>query len=70
MKYRLIIQEAEEGGFVGMVPEVPGAFTQGETENEVRENIKEAIQLLQQVRMDMAIKEMGKSKYKVEQLDL
>lgn len=56
MKYNLIIEAAEEGGFIGYVPEIPGANTQGETEEEVRQNIVEAIQLIQDVRKEDASK--------------
>ena len=38
-----IFEEAEEGGFIGYVAELPGANTQGETLEEVRENLTEAI---------------------------
>ena len=41
-----IYQEAEEGGYIGYVAELPGANTQGETLEEVRENLAEAIQLI------------------------
>ena len=41
-----IFEEAEEGGFIGYVAELPGANTQGETLEEVRENLNEAIQLI------------------------
>jgi predicted RNase H-like HicB family nuclease len=41
-----IFEEAEEGGFIGYVAELPGANTQGETLEEVRENLCEAIQLV------------------------
>jgi predicted RNase H-like HicB family nuclease len=41
-----IYEEAEEGGYVGYVAELPGANTQGETLEEVRENLNEAIQLI------------------------
>lgn len=41
-----VYQEAEEGGFIGLVAELPGANTQGETLDEVRENLVEAIQLI------------------------
>jgi predicted RNase H-like HicB family nuclease len=33
-----IFKEAEEGGFTGYVAELPGANTQGETLEEVRES--------------------------------
>ena len=41
-----IFEEAEEGGYVGSVAEFPGANTQGETLEEVRENLQEAIKLI------------------------
>ncbi|MFW5760505.1 MAG: type II toxin-antitoxin system HicB family antitoxin [Cyclobacteriaceae bacterium] len=66
MQYNLIIEKAEEGGFVGFVPEIPGAFTQGENEEEVRENIVEVIELLKEVRIEKAIRELGDKKYTLE----
>lgn len=41
-----IFEEAEEGGFIGYVAELPGTNTQGETLEEVRENLIEAIELI------------------------
>ena len=41
-----IFEEAEEGGYIGYVAELPGANTQGETLEEARENLGEAIQLI------------------------
>jgi len=41
-----IFEEAEEGGYVGYVAELPGANSQGETLEETRENLSEAIQLI------------------------
>ena len=41
-----IYEEAEEGGYIGYVPELPGANTQGETLEETRENLTEAIELI------------------------
>ena len=41
-----IYEEAEEGGYIGYVAELPGANTQGDTLAEVRENLSEAIQLI------------------------
>ena len=41
-----IFEEAEEGGYIGYVAELPGANTQGETIEEARENLAEAIQLI------------------------
>jgi predicted RNase H-like HicB family nuclease len=33
-------------GYIGFVEELPGANTQGETIDEVRENLKEAVELV------------------------
>ena len=41
-----IFAEAEDGGFIGYVAELPGANTQGETLDEVRENLHVAIELI------------------------
>ena len=45
MKYRVLIQQDEDGMFVAMVPSLPGCISQGRTRNEATENIKEAIAL-------------------------
>ena len=41
-----VFEEAEEGGYIGYVAELPGANTQGDTIEETRENLAEAIQLI------------------------
>lgn len=46
LKFTAIFEEAEEGGFIGYVAELPGASSQGETVEETRENLKEAVELL------------------------
>jgi predicted RNase H-like HicB family nuclease len=43
MKYTIVIEPAEEGGFTAYVPALRGCVAEGETEAEVLENIKEAI---------------------------
>jgi len=45
MKIKAIIHEAEEGGFWAEVPALPGCSTQGETLEELTENLKDAIAL-------------------------
>jgi predicted RNase H-like HicB family nuclease len=45
MKIKAIIHEAEEGGFWAEVPALPGCSTQGDTMEELTENLKEAITL-------------------------
>jgi len=45
MKFKAIIHEAEEGGFWAEVPALPGCSTQGESLEELTENLKDAIAL-------------------------
>lgn len=42
--YTVILEPAEEGGFIARVPALPGCMTQGETLDEVSINIEEAIE--------------------------
>lgn len=43
MQVKIIVHEAEEGGFWAEVPAIPGCVSQGETLEELDENIREAI---------------------------
>ena len=43
LKYTVIFEPAEEGGFVVSVPALPGCASQGETFEEATEMIKDAI---------------------------
>ena len=45
MIIKAIVHKAEEGGFWAEVPALPGCLTQGETNEEIRENLLEAIEL-------------------------
>jgi predicted RNase H-like HicB family nuclease len=45
MKIKAIIHDAEEGGFWAEVPALPGCSTQGDTLEELTENLKDAIAL-------------------------
>jgi predicted RNase H-like HicB family nuclease len=42
VKFQVVIHKAEEGGYWAEVPEIPGCASQGETLDEVTENIREA----------------------------
>jgi predicted RNase H-like HicB family nuclease len=44
MKLKVIVREAEEGGFWAEVPSIPGCVTQGETFDELLGNIYEAVE--------------------------
>lgn len=45
MKYRVLIEQDEDGVFVAEVPSLPGCISQGNTREEATANIKEAIML-------------------------
>ena len=45
MKFKVVLEEAEEGGYVVYVPSLPGCVSQGETRDEALENIMEAIEV-------------------------
>jgi len=44
MKIKIVIHEAEEGGYRAEVPALPGCATQGETMDELMNNLREAIE--------------------------
>ena len=44
MKIKVVVHEAEEGGFWAEVPAIPGCATQGETFEELLQNLYEAIE--------------------------
>ena len=44
MKLKVIVHEAEEGGYWAEVPSIPGCATQGETFEELLQNIYDAVE--------------------------
>jgi predicted RNase H-like HicB family nuclease len=44
MKLRVVVHEAEEGGYWAEVPALPGCATQGETFEELLANLYEAVE--------------------------
>lgn len=43
MKIKIVVHEAEEGGFWAEVPALPGCASQGDTMEELIANVREAI---------------------------
>ena len=43
MKLKVLIHKADEGGFWGEVPALPGCYSQGETVPDLLTNLREAI---------------------------
>ena len=44
MKLKVVVHEAEEGGFWAEVPAIPGCATQGDSFEELLKNIYEAVE--------------------------
>lgn len=44
MNYEVVLIPAEEGEYTVVVPALPGCISEGDTEEEALENIKDAIQ--------------------------
>lgn len=45
MRFKVIIEQDEDGRYVATVPALPGCISQGKTEDEAKKNIEEAIEL-------------------------
>ena len=44
MKLKVVVHEAEEGGYWAEVPSIPGCATQGETFDELLSNLYDAVE--------------------------
>jgi predicted RNase H-like HicB family nuclease len=60
--FTAVFQEAEEGGYIAFVEELPGANTQGETLDEARENLREAVELILQANRRRSLKNLDTSR--------
>lgn len=54
-----VFREAPEGGYLAFVEELPGANTQGETLDEARANLREAVELVLQANRALAEQELA-----------
>ena len=43
MNFKVVVHQAEEGGYWAEVPTIPGCATQGDTKAELLANVREAI---------------------------
>lgn len=55
-EFTAIIEPAPEGGYWATCPEVPGANGQGETVEEAKESLREAIELILKDRREDALR--------------
>ena len=47
--FHVLIEQDEDGGYIGKVPELQGCLSQGDTLDELMKNIREAIELCLEV---------------------
>jgi predicted RNase H-like HicB family nuclease len=52
MKLKVVIHEAEEGGYWAEVPAIPGCATQGDTFEDLLHNIYEAVEACLSIDID------------------
>ncbi len=57
MKIKVVIHEAEEGGYWAEVPALPGCITEGDTYDELIANLKDAVEGCLEVIAERNIKE-------------
>ncbi len=58
MKFKIVLQSSDEGGYTVYVPSLPGCISEGDTIEEALVNIQEAIELyLEPVEDDWIIEE-------------
>jgi len=55
MKFIVTISQDEDGIFIAECPVIPGCISQGKTEQEAIENIKDAIKQCLEVRAEMGL---------------
>ena len=60
MRFKVVFEPSDEGGFTVYVPSLPGCISEGETEQEALANIHEAIELyLEPVEDDWVLDEQA-----------
>jgi predicted RNase H-like HicB family nuclease len=64
MVLKVIVHEAEEGGYWAEVPSIPGCVTQGESLEELKFNLQDAIELC--LSLDMEEVELSENDYILE----
>jgi predicted RNase H-like HicB family nuclease len=60
--FTAVFEPADEGGFTAFVEELPGAISQGETLDEARENLREAIQMILEVNRESALEAVDEAR--------
>lgn len=67
-EFTIVFERGEQGWWIASIPEIPGAVSQGKTEAEAREMVKDCARELMAFRREEALKSQGIEK--VEQFRL
>ena len=59
MTLTAVFEPADEGGYIAFVEELPGAISQGETLDEARANLREAIELILETNRELSLDGLG-----------
>ncbi len=70
MRYTVVLEPQEDGGFTIQCVEIPGAISQGETRQEALDNIKEAIELVLEVQNEELQKKTKAIKIEITQVEV
>ncbi|MCX6224220.1 MAG: type II toxin-antitoxin system HicB family antitoxin [Bacteroidia bacterium] len=62
MELTMMVENGENGYFVGQIVEYPAALSQGKTIEELESNLKDALKLLLQVQKEQSKQEYAKRK--------
>lgn len=65
-KFTILVQEEPDGGFTGKCLELRGAVSYGNTIEELKDNMKDAISLI----LDVLEEEVKKGKYRKETIEI
>lgn len=65
-----IFEECIEGGYIAYIEELPGVNSQGETLDEAKTNLLEALDLIMETQRSLSEKELGNKKVIKESLQL
>lgn len=58
MRFKVVLEPSDEGGYTVYVPSLPGCISEGETVEEALKNIREAIELyLEPVEDDLVLED-------------
>jgi len=70
MRYTVVLEPQEEGGFTVQCVEIPGAISQGETREEALANIKDAIELVLEVQWKEVRRQASTVRHEISKVDV